>query len=156
MKLGAADGSIVNTHEWWRIVSSQFLHVHFHHMLFNAACILVIGGFIEAARGARTIVSVFVVGGCMGQVASVLGYPDLVSSGASQALMALCGAALVIVSRPCPKLVVFAITAVQLALDLYVAGTLKVGHGVGFLAGLLMGVIVHRMSRTQVQTPAIS
>jgi rhomboid protease GluP len=156
MKIGAADGTILHTHEWWRIISSQFLHVHFQHMLFNAVCILMIGGFIEAGCGWRSTFSVYVIGGCIGQWASVLAYPDQVSSGASQALMALCGAAFVTVSRLYPRLLVFAITAVQVMLDIHVARTIKAGHAVGFLAGLLVGVVLLKTSRTRAGTSAIS
>ena len=149
MELGAANGDIIGTHEWWRILSSQFLHVHFLHMLFNATCILIIGSFIESRHGWPVLLPLYVVGGCIGQAASVLSYPDLVSSGASQALMALCGAALVTVSRRYPRMFVVIVAGIQVALDLYLAHGIKAGHGVGFIAGLLMGAIVLMLGRSR-------
>ncbi|HMN45389.1 MAG TPA: rhomboid family intramembrane serine protease [Povalibacter sp.] len=139
MTVGAADGELLSNGQWWRIVTSQFLHVHFLHMLFNAGCVVVIGSFIEKRYGWWSVAAVYFCGGSIGQIASVVSYPDLVSSGASQALMALCGAALLIETARSPKLLVLAIIAIQVALDVYVAQKVKAGHSFGFLGGLLAG-----------------
>ncbi len=60
------------------------------------------------------------------------------SSGASQALMALCGAAVLMLSRG-PRIFACTIVLIQAALDLYVAQYVKVGHSSGFVAGLALG-----------------
>lgn len=149
LELGAANGNVFGTHEWWRILSSQFLHVHFLHMLFNAGCILAIGGFIEAKTGWYMLLLAYFVGGSLGQTAGVFWNPQLVSTGASQALMALCGAALVTVSGRSPRLLVIAIVGIQAILDLYAAQTLKAGHTVGFIAGLLIGATALILNRSR-------
>ena len=137
MTIGAADGALFTTHEWWRLITSQYLHVHFLHMLFNVACIAIVGAAVEQAFRWQGLLIVYVGGGTAGQFASVMALPQLVSSGASQALMALCAAALLI-SRPRIRFVALAIIAVQVALDLYVSGAIKIGHSIGFLAGLVI------------------
>jgi rhomboid protease GluP len=141
LELRAIDGALLRT-QWWRLVSSQFLHVHFPHMLFNALCIFIVGRCIETRRNWWILGIVYLVGGTIGQVAGVLWYPDLASSGASQALMALCGAALLMRLRRWECLVVAAILVVQLALDLHAVGTIKTGHGFGFLGGLVVGALM--------------
>lgn len=138
MTLGAADGELLVNGQWWRIVTSQFLHVHFLHMLFNAACLGIVGAALERRHGGESLTLVVLVGGSSGQIASVLAYPGLVSSGASQALMALCAAALVLLPRHPVRLFALAVVVIQAALDLYVADRIKAGHGAGFLAGLLL------------------
>lgn len=140
MIYGAANGGSLDNNEWWRIVTSQFLHVHFPHMLFNAGCIAIIGASIERLYGWWRTALVFLIGGCVGQIASVVYYPELVSSGASQGLMALCGAALVMKVERAPKLIALAIVTIQIALDIYAAHTIKAGHGFGFIGGLLVGL----------------
>lgn len=86
---------------------------------------------------------IYFLGGSVGQIASVVCYPDLVSSGASQALMASCAAALLLSVPRWSKLVAIAIVVGQIALDMYVAGTIKAGHSFGFGGGLLVaGVLV--------------
>lgn len=139
MTVGAANGELLDAGEWWRIVTSQFLHVHFLHMLFNAACVAVIGTFIEKRCGWWRAALVYFGGGSVGQIASVLSYPELVSSGASQALMALCGASLVLLTERRPRLLVLVVVAVQTALDICVVQKIKAGHSFGFLGGLLIG-----------------
>jgi membrane associated rhomboid family serine protease len=81
---------------------------------------------------------VFLVAGTIGHAASVIAYPDLVSSGASQALMGLCGAALVLGPRRQELWLVAAIIVVQAALDLQSVQAIKAGHSAAFTAGLLL------------------
>ncbi|HVE55054.1 MAG TPA: rhomboid family intramembrane serine protease, partial [Ramlibacter sp.] len=126
LSAGAADGDLVLANgQWWRIVTSQFLHVHALHMLFNAACVTLVGVALERRYGWQRVALLFFLGGSVGQVASVLAYPHLVSSGASQALMALCGAALVLPAERRMRWFVLALVAIQAGLDLYVAQTIK-------------------------------
>ncbi len=150
LQLGAADGNLFATHEGWRLLVSQLLHVHLLHMLFNVACIVVIGTAVEKAFGWLGLLLIYFVGGTAGQFASVVASPTLVSSGASQALMALCAAA-ILISGSRIRYLALAVVAIQVALDVYVAGTIKVGHSVGFGAGLLiaLGILfaVHLRSR---------
>ncbi|MFZ6653724.1 rhomboid family intramembrane serine protease [Undibacterium sp. TJN19] len=146
-QFGAATGDVLVTHEWWRLLVSQFLHVHFLHMLFNAACIGVTGNAIEKAYGWRVLIAVYLIGGLTGQIASVWHYPHLVTDGASQALMALCGASLVLRLNTRLKLFAGVIIVIQAALDLHAASTIKAGHGYGFAAGLLIGLGVIMATR---------
>jgi membrane associated rhomboid family serine protease len=123
-------------------------------MLFNAASIALIGASIEQRHRWRRLFLVFFCGGSVGQVASVVAYPNLVSSGASQALMALCGASLVMVTARYPRLFALAVLGIQAALDLYVAQKIKAGHGFGFLAGLLLGAALVALQRSRPTSPA--
>jgi rhomboid protease GluP len=141
LDLGAINGALLNPSGSWRVVASQFLHSHFSHMLFNAITVVAVGAMIERVWGTLWLAVVYVIGGSIGQVASVVSYPDLVSSGASQALMALCGAALLMRKGRVGALLVVAVLMVQVALDLHAAHKIKAGHGWGFLAGLLIGTI---------------
>jgi rhomboid protease GluP len=138
--LGGISGEVFSSHEWWRLLTSQFFHVHFMHMIFNCLCLFLVGGSIEQAYRWRVFLLIYLVGGIAGQAASVLFYPTLVSDGASQALMALCGAALILVMRQSLLAATLLIIAVQVGLDLHAVGTIKAGHGFGFVAGLLIGL----------------
>ncbi len=140
LEIAAANGELGAHSQWWRLVTSQFLHVHGLHMLFNAACVALIGGALERRHGPATVALVAMVGGTLGQLASVLAYPQLVSSGASQALMALCAAALVLPAGRAGRSLALAVVAIQAGLDLYVAHTIKAGHGFGFLAGAVVAL----------------
>jgi rhomboid protease GluP len=141
LKLGAADGNLFASGEWWRLMTSQFLHVHCLHMLFNVGCILVIGPFVERALIWYGLMIVYLVGGTAGQTASVMLYPASVSSGASQAILALCGAAIVLANSRA-KLLAALVVTIQVALDLYAGSNIKMGHVVGFCVGLLIAFVL--------------
>jgi rhomboid protease GluP len=149
LTVGAADGHVLVTHEWWRLLTSQFLHVYGIRMLFNSALVYALARAIECSCGSKATAVIFFVGGTAGQLASVLVYPDLVSSGSSQALAALCGASIVLGrTRASPWIATFAIS-VQLILDLVVADHVKAGHAVGFATGLLIGWVLLCSPRKQ-------
>ncbi len=144
LQIGAVDGAALSRGEFWRLIASQFLHVHFLHMLFNACAIFVLAHAVERGVGKTALVCTYFIGGTIGQYFSVLFQPGLVSSGASQALMALCGFA-VVCARRCgfPPFVfvgTLAIVGVQAGLDIAVSGSIKAGHGFGFVAGALIGI----------------
>ncbi len=144
LQVGAVDGAALVRGEYWRLVVSQFLHVHFLHMLFNASAIYLLAYAVERGVGRAVLVGVYWVGGTVGQYFSVLLLPDLVSSGASQALMALCGFVIVGARHFGFSRLVFVsalgIAGVQVGLDIAVSASIKAGHGFGFLAGALMAV----------------
>ena len=112
-------------------------------MLFNAMVVALAAVRIERDQGWRSLIGLYLIGGLAGQMASVIAYPNLVSSGASQAMLALCGAVL---ASPRPRgraaliwgMVMLA-TAVQFGLDLEAAGFPKAGHVTAFVIGLAYG-----------------
>lgn len=144
LKVGAVDGATLSHGEIWRLVTSQFLHVHFLHMLFNLFGIYVLANSIEHHAGTLALGSTYFVGGTVGQYFSVSFHPDLVSSGASQALMALCGFVLAGSRRlRFSRFVVIGalvISGIQAVLDIAVSASIKSGHGFGFAAGVLIGL----------------
>ena len=140
--LGAATGAIFITHEWWRLLVSQFLHVHFLHMLFNASAIVILATAMERHAGSLRLLIIYMFGGLAGQIASVWYYPELVTDGASQALMALCTATLVLIAEKYYKLFALLLISIQIALDWHAIASIKAGHAYGMLAGLLLGSIL--------------
>ena len=158
LQYGALDGAGLARGEWWRLVASQFLHVHVMHMLFNVCAILVLGAAIERHAGILMLALVYLIGGSVGQYFSVVLHPDLVSSGASQAMLALCGFALVGCRRfsIARHAMMFAgvIVAIQFALDIYVSAAIKPGHSFGFAAGMLMALAAVAVRRAASTRPA--
>jgi rhomboid protease GluP len=148
-QLGAATGELFTSHEWWRLLVSQFLHVHFLHMLFNALSILILASNLERARGWLALLAIYFIGGLTGQTASVWYYPALVTDGASQALMALCAGMLVL--QPRSKVTWFAglVVAIQVALDVHAIAAIKAGHLFGFIAGLLVSLLIAGRQKNQ-------
>src|SRR5262249_39531497 len=79
--------------DYYRLVTSMFLHLSPLHILFNGWALLVFGRFVEQSMGRLAFAIVFLVGGLCGSVASYLFSPPIVvSAGASGAIFALFGA----------------------------------------------------------------
>jgi rhomboid protease GluP len=148
---GAVDGASFASGGWWRLLSSQWLHAQPLHMLLNAAGVLLAGWRVERAGGALAMIGIFIAGGTVGQLAGVLAYPALVSSGASQVMLALCAAAFLL--RPltaasrAATAALCTVVAVQLGLDLTSAQTIKAGHAASFAAGLAAAALVLAVRR---------
>ena len=142
--LGAADWSVFHNHQWWRLLTSQWLHVKFMHMLFNVVGVLIAGAYVERRSHWAFAVAVYLGGGALGQFASLYADPSDIASGASQAALALCGAAMALSLGTREKSALWwatlAILLVQAGLDLKVAHTLKIGHAVGLAAGFAAGL----------------
>jgi rhomboid protease GluP len=159
---GAVDGQLLYQGGYWRILISQFIHVKFFHMLGNVIFIFLIGTYVERRFGFLILLLVYFFGGAIGQYASVLFNPDLVSSGASQALCSLTGFSLIHLckDRRTSKIIVIAVLffiSIQCGLDLYFAGRLKEGHAFGFLSGVVISLYMFWKANNPVhQTGSIS
>ena len=124
----------------WQLVTSQFVHVRRAHMLLNVVELLLLGWWLEARLRTGRFVAVYLAGGAIGQLAILL--TNQIATGASQSIAALAGAATLHartrVERSCVAIVLMLIAA----LDLWFAHRLKIGHVVGYFAGLLLNVVL--------------
>lgn len=91
--LGAKVNALVAGGEWWRLVSSVFVHVGWIHLAVNGYALFVLGRLVENALGRRRFLVLFVLSGVAGSLASFVASPPA-SAGASGAIFGLLGAAL--------------------------------------------------------------
>lgn len=155
LRFGAIDGATFYSGEWWRLVTSQFLHVHFLHFLFNLFVLIFLGNFLESRIGAILFALVYFISGTIGQMAGVWLTPELVGSGASQTLTGIAGAYMVLLfkkHRHQWKTITFLIIFLflQIALDLISAHTIKAGHWASFLTGIFIGFLISIRQANQV------
>jgi rhomboid protease GluP len=149
LRVGALNADLLSAGQWWRLITSQFLHVHIAHLVFNMAALLLLGAALERHIGSVRFILLFAIGGSIGQLAGVASAPALVSSGASQAVMAVAGARAVglLSGRAgglAPAIILLAVVGVQLGLDVLVAGTFKAGHWSSLCAGAAIGYLLSR------------
>jgi membrane associated rhomboid family serine protease len=86
--------------EWWRLVSSMFLHFTVWHIGFNMWALWVIGGPLEQMLGRARFVALYVLSGFGGGILSLaLGPLSETAAGASGAIFGLFGAFYVIMRR---------------------------------------------------------
>jgi rhomboid protease GluP len=133
--------------EWWRLVTSMFLHDGFMHLLGNMIALVYIGVSLEPHLGKLRFFAAYFVTGIAASLTSILWHEGAVSVGASGAIFGLCGVFLAMlttnfIERSAKK-------HMLIGLSLFVAwglidggfekGIDNAAHVGGLVCGLLMG-----------------
>gem|GEM_PF-239175 len=75
--------------EWWRLVTCNFLHIGFMHLLFNSFALIQIGPIVEEFYGSQKFIFIYLATGIVSSIAS---YQFGISgAGASGAIFGLIG-----------------------------------------------------------------
>jgi rhomboid protease GluP len=90
--LGAKYTPLILAGQWWRLITYQFLHIGVMHLLFNGYALYHLGPLIEDAWGHWGFLTIYLLSGALGGLASAALSPGSVSAGASGALFGLLGA----------------------------------------------------------------
>lgn len=80
-------------HEYWRLLTSMFLHAGIFHLLFNMWALWVVGSFLERIMGTLRFVLLYFIAGLAGSVLVLVAGPEYVATvGASGAIFGVFGA----------------------------------------------------------------
>lgn len=90
---GAKVNSLIESGEWWRLLSSVFLHGTFSHLVVNSLGVLLLGWFLENRMGAFALLLTFTLSGVIGSALSYFLTPSP-SVGASGGMFGILGATL--------------------------------------------------------------
>jgi rhomboid protease GluP len=90
--------AVLQQGQWWRLVTSMFLHGGFLHLFFNGWALVQLGGLFERWIGSGRLVFTYFATGICGSLASVL-FTNNVSVGASGAIFGLLGALIAFLLR---------------------------------------------------------
>jgi rhomboid protease GluP len=82
--------------DWWRLITSMFLHGGIMHLLLNIYGLVLASMFIEPLLGSVRYAIIYFTSGIVGSIASIWWYENTVSVGASGAIFGLCGAVLAV------------------------------------------------------------
>ncbi len=150
---GANYGPAIAGQQYWRLLSSAFLHFGLLHLVFNMMALYSLGGLAERLYGRRAFLLLYLGAALIGSLASVLFSPDrTVSAGASGAIFGLGGALaafwlrngehvpLSVLKGQWINLAVFIGFSVYMALT--ATGIDNAAHGGGFLAGAALGLML--------------
>ncbi|QQE77088.1 rhomboid family intramembrane serine protease [Alicyclobacillus sp. SO9] len=149
---GAVDyHDVVIGHEWWRLISADFVHLNLTHIGFNMVALAFVAG-IEVVAQSWTFITVYVLSGIIGNLAQVLLYPhNTVSAGASGAIMGLYGMALYMgIKGILPVAVRNQVIVLFVVNVVYGFSTPHIGNGAhigGFFTGLLLAGPLLQMKR---------
>jgi len=83
VRMGANVSARVREGEYFRLLSSVFLHAGFLHVFFNTYVLFALGGFFNRILGESRYLTVFLVSGITGSITSVFFGKSAVSVGAS-------------------------------------------------------------------------
>ncbi len=140
----AAYNEYISEGEWWRFITSLFIHVNFQHFLSNSICLFFLGHSIEKQLGSVRFPILFFTAGISGNIFSYIMMPiGYVHAGASGGIFGLLGAQLFLLYsryRPYqPKDFVFFSSIIFLLL--LVTFSTPSANPISHLTGLLMGGI---------------
>jgi membrane associated rhomboid family serine protease len=89
---GANYGPLTTTGQWWRLITSVFLHWGILHLLFNMWVLWGVGRLVERLVGNAAFAVAYLAAGFLGSVASVVWNNEaVVSAGASGAVFGVFG-----------------------------------------------------------------
>jgi len=129
--------------EWWRLVTSAFLHVNLIHIGFNMLMLWWFGQALESALGRGRFIGVYLVSALAGSAGALLLSPDSYTLGASGAVFGILGAGLVLERR---QIYVFGggalvVIMLNLAFTFLGPGNISVGGHLGGLIGGMLAVL---------------
>jgi membrane associated rhomboid family serine protease len=136
--------------EWWRLITSAFLHFSLIHLAFNLVVLGLVGAPVEEALGHMRYLVLYLVSGLAGSAGALLLTPNAVTAGASGAIFGILGAMLILEWETTGSLRGPALTLiiVNLAFTFYARGSVSMGgHLGGLAAGILGTLALTRASR---------
>lgn len=132
--------------EWWRLMTSCFLHIGVFHLLMNMYALMYIGLLLEPYLGKSRFLSAYLLTGIAGSVASLYWNEFTISAGASGAIFGMYGVFLAmlttnLIEKSARKALLISI-AVFVGYNLLnglKGGIDNAAHIGGLLSGLLIG-----------------
>lgn len=88
---GANFGPMTTSGDWWRLLSSTFLHGGLMHLLANMFGLVLVGTFLEPILGKVKFLMAYLLTGILASIASIWWYEATVSVGASGAIFGMYG-----------------------------------------------------------------
>jgi len=128
---------------YWQLFTSMFVHVNIMHLVGNMLFLLIFGLRAEELFKPSEYLGIYVVGGLVGNLLTLLFGPNMVSAGASGAIFAIYGAVTVYLRRFVGQSIVSALMYAFFLLFLSSGfGVNVLAHLGGLIVGLLIGYLL--------------
>jgi len=136
--------------QFWRLITSTFLHGGIMHLLNNMIGLWFIGMFLERPLGKAKYLSAYLITGILASIASILWSDNAVSVGASGAIFGLCGLFLaLVVFKAFPENLnkiylnlILVYIGINLIMGLIGAGVDNAAHIGGLISGFIIGFLL--------------
>lgn len=157
LEYGANYSPYIKEGQFWRLLTSTFLHGGILHLFNNMIGLWFIGMFLEPSLGRIKFLSAYIITGISASIASACWHPVTISVGASGAIFGLCGlflALLVFKASPSNFSKIFlnlilGYVGINLVMGLLGAGVDNAAHIGGLVSGFLMGCIMSPQLREE-------
>lgn len=141
---------VVMYREYYRFITSIFIHIGIMHMFFNGYALYVLGPQIERLLGPKKFLLFFLLTGAGGNLATFLFNFVSVSAGASGSLFGIFGAFLYLLHRrsdmitPQGRKNIFSLIGINLILTFLVPNISTTAHVGGLVMGYLLSYVFVR------------
>ena len=136
---------ITQNHDYYRLLTSGFLHDGFLHILFNMVFLYFMGAMLEPAIGRLNFGVVYFVSLLAGSFGALLFEPQAVTVGASGACFGVLGALIVVAHYRGISIWqsgLAMVLIINIVFDLSVSGISIGGHIAGAVAGAICGWLI--------------
>lgn len=144
---GMSVNGLIAAGEWWRIVTSMFIHAGFTHVLFNMFSLFLFGPELEKIAGKMRFLTIYFLAGIFGIAATYVA-EDLTyaSVGASGAIYGIFGAfaALVYYTRnlfPQLKQIILPLIVISIIMTFVTPNINIAAHIGGLVSGFILGFV---------------
>ncbi len=142
-------GPYVANGDWWRLVTSTFLHANITHIAFNMYFLWFVGSAVESFLGRGRFLAVYLVSGLAGSAGALVVDPTTFTVGASGAIFGILGAALVLERQ---KIYVLGgqalmLIGISLVFSFVFSGISWGGHIGGLIGGVLCTLVLSKFGR---------
>ncbi|WP_291907813.1 rhomboid family intramembrane serine protease [Chitinophaga sp. CB10] len=138
-------------HQYWRLLTSMFLHAGLWHLFTNMVGLLIAGIFLEPILKGAKFSLAYVVTGLVADYVSIWFHRDAVGVGASGAIFGVYGAFLALLTTPlftrsarAPFLIFIGLfVCLNIIVACFTVGIDNIAHLTGFATGMLAGYLLY-------------
>jgi len=135
-------GPAVAQGDWWRLITSAFLHANLIHIGFNMAALWWFGAPLEQLLGRGRYILLYAVSGLAGSAGALIQAPTTPTLGASGAIFGILGAALILERQGTYVLGGSALGLIVINLILsFTLSNVSIGGHIGGLVGGILGTL---------------
>ena len=144
-------GPFVQNGDYYRLISSAFLHFGPLHLAFNMYALYWLGTALESYVGSLRFGAIYLISALAGSFGALLWTPNALTAGASGAIFGLMGALLVLERQRGMSLLegpIGGLLLVNLLFTFAFSGQISVGgHIGGLIGGVLAGLVLSSFGR---------
>lgn len=134
--------------QWWRVITSMFLHGGFLHLLFNMFSLFLFGPELESIAGKVRFITIYLLSGVFGNVATFIfenaGYASVGASGALYGIFGAYAALVYYTRNTMPQLrqIIMPIIIIGLIMSFLQPNQINLSaHLGGLITGFIIGLV---------------